>query len=96
MTTADATRPQADTRSVRVTFWGPLTDAVSMPERIVTLRPGATARDVAATLASSDAALGEALGAKGVLVMADDALIDWDTDVSSMREVAFMSPMSGG
>ena len=40
--------------------------------------------------------LGDALGAKGVLVMADDALIDWDTDLSSMREVAFMSPMSGG
>ena len=86
----------SDTTPIRVTFWGPLTDAVSVPEHDVELRPGATPRDVARRLAESDPALGEALGAKGVLVMADDALIDWDTDVSSMREVAFMSPMSGG
>ena len=86
----------SDTTPIRVTFWGPLTDAASVPERDVALPPGATPRDVVRHLAESEPALGDALGAKGVLVMADDALIDWDTDLSSMREVAFMSPMSGG
>ncbi len=82
--------------TVRVTFWGPLTDAVSVPERTVSLTNGATARDIADQLGQGDTVLGEALCAKGVVVMADDEMIAWDADVSNAREVAFMSPMSGG
>ena len=79
-----------------VTFWGPLTDAVTIPERTVDVSPGATPRTVASGLGQDDPVLGEALGGKGVLVMADDILIDWDADISNAREIAFMSPMSGG
>ncbi|MEM7567054.1 MAG: MoaD/ThiS family protein [Pseudomonadota bacterium] len=91
----DAAEVRAET-TVRVTFWGPLTDAVAVPERDVAVERGATPRDVARRLSEADTGLGEALGAKGIVVMADDAIIDWETDISRAREVAFMSPMSGG
>ncbi len=90
------TAERAVETTVRVTFWGPLTDAVSVPERTVSVGDGATACDVADALGREDPVLREALAAKGVVVMADDEMIGWDADVSNAREVAFMSPMSGG
>lgn len=77
---------------MRVTFWGSLADLAG-PEREAA---GDTPDAVRTVLTEADPTLGDALGAKGVQVVADDAFVEWDTPLDGVRELAFMPPMSGG
>ena len=79
--------------TLKVTFWGALADLAG-PERVVDrARTPEAVRDA---LAPAGDPLGDALRGDGVLVMADDELIEWTADLSDVRELAFMPPMSGG
>ena len=77
----------------RVLLFGPLRDVAGWRERELS----ATSLDeLRARLAADDPALGAALGAKGVQVALDQAIVRGEAALSPTAEVAFLPPMSGG
>jgi molybdopterin synthase sulfur carrier subunit len=79
----------------RVLLFGPLRDVAGWRERDLPQAP-ATVFALRDWLAREDAALGEALGARGVQVALDQAIIRGDAAIGPASEVAFLPPMSGG
>jgi molybdopterin synthase sulfur carrier subunit len=55
-----------------------------------------TVADLAASLAASDDRLCEALALPGVRSIVDQRFADMDSPLGRAREVAFVSPLSGG
>jgi molybdopterin synthase sulfur carrier subunit len=79
----------------RVLLFGPLRDVAGWRERDLPEAP-ATIFALRDYLSREDAALGEALAARGVQVALDQAIIRGDAAVGPASEVAFLPPMSGG
>lgn len=79
-------------------FFGRLRDAAGRAEWRCDLPAEiATVAALRAWLASQDAALGAALAAPGVRVAVDHAFCSADAALApGVREIAFMSPLSGG
>ncbi|MBL8553484.1 MAG: MoaD/ThiS family protein [Phenylobacterium sp.] len=77
----------------RVLLFGPLRDLAGWRERRIDAASVAVLRSV---LAAEDAALGAALGGKGVQVAVDQAVVRGDVALGADSEVAFLPPMSGG
>ena len=77
----------------RVLLFGPLRDLAGWRERRIDAASVAVLRSV---LAAEDAALGAALGGKGVQVAVDQAVVRGDVGLGADSEVAFLPPMSGG
>lgn len=77
----------------RVLLFGRLSDIAGWRERAFESPSIASLR---ARLATEDAALGEALGAPGVQVALDQAIVRGDAALTDRSEVAFLPPMSGG
>ena len=77
----------------RVLLFGPLRDHAGWRERRIDAASVAVLRSV---LAAEDAALGAALGGKGVQVAVDQAVVRGDVALGADSEVAFLPPMSGG
>ena len=77
----------------RVLLFGPLRDLAGWREREVA---GGSIAEIRAVLAGEDAELGAALGAAGVQVAVDQAIVRGDLSVGPSAEVAFLPPMSGG
>lgn len=81
----------------RLLFFGRLRDVAGQSERDLELPPHvATVADLRAWLAESDAALGEALAARGIHVVVDSVIRAGDVSVLGAKEIAFMPPLSGG
>ena len=77
----------------RVLLFGRLADQAGWRDRMI------EAGDLAAlrgALAADDPALGEALGAPGVQVAVDKAIVRGEAALTAATEVAFLPPMSGG
>lgn len=81
-----------------ILFFGRLRDIAGCSRLAASLPAGVdTVADVRAWLALRDPVLGEALQAPGVRVAVDQTFCLADTDAASgAREIAFMSPLSGG
>jgi molybdopterin synthase sulfur carrier subunit len=81
-----------------ILFFGRLRDVAGCSQFAASLPGGVvTVADVRAWLAQRDPVLGEALQAPGVRAAVDQAFCLADTDrASGAREIAFMSPLSGG
>lgn len=77
----------------RVLLFGPLRDVAGWRERQIESPSLSALRTL---LASEDAALGDALGGKGVQVAVDQALVRGEAALTAASEVAFLPPMSGG
>ena len=77
----------------RVLLFGRLSDLAGWRERQIESPFLSTLR---ATLAIEDAALGEALGGRGVQVALDQVIVRGDAPLSAATEIAFLPPMSGG
>jgi sulfur-carrier protein len=80
---------------MRVLLFGRLGDIAGWRERAVD-PPAASLAALRTLLAAGDAALGEALGAKGVQAAVDRAIVRGDVALPAGAEVAFLPPMSGG
>jgi molybdopterin synthase sulfur carrier subunit len=81
----------------RVLFFGRLRDIAGVAQIEVSLPPHIRdVADVRAWLGERDGALGVALGEPGVRVAVDRTFAGDDASVNEAREVAFMSPLSGG
>ena len=76
-------------------LFGRLAEVAGWRERTVEPAP-ATLADLRARLAAEDAALGEALAGPGVQAAVDKTLVRGDVALTSVSEVAFLPPMSGG
>lgn len=80
----------------RLLFFGPLRErAGDLHEQVVQL-DARTLADVVNWIAKRNPELGEALKAKGVRVAIDQAFASLDAPVGNAKEIAFMSPLSGG
>ena len=79
----------------RVLLFGRLRDVAGWREREIEPVP-ATLAGLRAFLSAEDAALGEALTAKGVQVAIDKVVARGDVALARGTEVAFLPPMSGG
>jgi molybdopterin synthase sulfur carrier subunit len=79
----------------RVLLFGRLRDVAGWREREIDPIP-ATVSGLRAFLTAEDAALGEALAAKGVKVAVDKVVVREDVALAPGNEVAFLPPMSGG
>jgi molybdopterin synthase sulfur carrier subunit len=77
----------------RVLLFGPLRDLAGWRERQIESQSLGALR---AFLAEEDAALGAALGGRGVQVAVDQAVVRGDVALTAASEVAFLPPMSGG
>ena len=77
----------------RVLLFGRLADVAGWRERTVEADRLSAVR---AALAAEDAALGEALGGRGVQAAVDQAIVRGDAPLGATTEVAFLPPMSGG
>jgi sulfur-carrier protein len=77
----------------RVLLFGRLSDVAGWREREIA---GGTIAEIRAFLGSEDAELGAALGAAGVQVAVDQAIVRGDRNLAAGSEVAFLPPMSGG
>ena len=76
-------------------LFGRLRDVAGWRERLIDPAP-ATLMALRAMLGAADAALGEALSAKGVQAAVDKAVVRGDVALAPGVEVAFLPPMSGG
>ena len=74
-------------------LFGPLRDLAGWRERQVS---AGSVEALRAALSAEDPALGEALGAAGVKVAVDLAIVAGDASLADDAEVAFLPPMSGG
>ena len=77
----------------RVLLFGRLSDVAGWRDRQID-SPFLSA--LRAKLTAEDAALGEALGGKGVQVALDQVIVRGDAALKPATEVAFLPPMSGG
>jgi sulfur-carrier protein len=80
---------------VRVLLFGRLADVAGWRDRIVAPAP-ATLSALQRQIAAEDPQLAEALAGVGVRAAVDQVLSRADVSLSGVKEVAFMSPMSGG
>jgi molybdopterin synthase sulfur carrier subunit len=80
---------------MRVLLFGPLSDLAGWRDRGIDPAPS-TLFALRDQLALDDAALGEALRAKGVQAAVDKTVVRGDVALSPAAEVAFLPPMSGG
>ena len=80
---------------MRVLLFGRLADAAGWRERAFD-EPPATLAALRTLLADEDAALGEALCARGVQAAVDKEIVRGDMTLRPGCEVAFLPPMSGG
>ena len=80
---------------MRVLLFGRLADIAGWRERTID-PPAANLSALQALLGREDAALGEALAAKGVRAASDKVMVRGDAPLAPGCEVAFMPPMSGG
>ena len=79
----------------RVLLFGRLHDIAGWRERVFD-PPPASLSALRARIAGEDAALGEALSAKGVRAAVDKVIVRGDVLLHASAEVAFLAPMSGG
>lgn len=77
----------------RVLLFGRLSDVAGWRERELDSPSISALRTL---LANEDTTLGEALGAPGVQVALDQAIVRGDAALAPRSEVAFLPPMSGG
>ena len=80
---------------MRVLLFGRLGDVAGWRERVSDPSPPPLAA-LRALLAADDAALGEALAARGVQTAVDRAIVRGEACLFAGAEVAFLPPMSGG
>jgi|CXWL01.1.fsa_nt_gi molybdopterin synthase sulfur carrier subunit len=82
---------------MKVLFFGSLREAAGVPE-LECAPPAdvATLADLRDWLSARDPALGAAVRARGVRVVRDRAFAPFDTPIAGAREIAFVSPLSGG
>ena len=82
----------------RLLFFGRLRDVAGESERDLDLPAKlATIADLRAWLGESDAALAEALNARGIHVAIDQVIcVRGEGHVRGAAEIAFMPPLSGG
>ena len=80
---------------VRVLLFGRLADVAGWRERLVDPAPG-TLSALQQQIGAEDLQLAEALAGVGVRAAVDQVLSRADVSLSGVKEVAFMSPMSGG
>lgn len=80
----------------RVLFFGKLRDIAGQSETEIG-RAFASIRELRAALGAENPMLAEALAAPGVRVAIDQQMaIGPDAPISGAKEIAFMSPLSGG
>jgi molybdopterin converting factor subunit 1 len=82
----------------RILFFGRLRDVAGYSERDLEIPDAiATIADLRALLSADDPELGNAIAARGVRVAVNQSFCLNDLDsVRDAREIAFMSPLSGG
>ncbi len=81
----------------RLLFFGRLRDAAGAGELEIALPRGvATVADICWWLASSDPQLGAVLNEPGIRFAVDQKFANAHAPVIGAREIAFMSPLSGG
>lgn len=82
----------------RLLFFGRLRDVAGFAERDLDLPSDiATVSDLRAFLSATDPDLGEAIAARGTRVAINQSFcLDDLESVRGAREIAFMSPLSGG
>ncbi len=80
---------------VRVLLFGRLADVAGWRDRIVDPAP-ATLAALRRQIAAEDPQLAEALAGVGVRAAVDQVLSNADMPLATVKEVAFMPPMSGG
>lgn len=82
----------------RILLFGRLRDLAGYSERDLEIPDTvATVTDLRALLSADDPELGDAIAARGVRVAVDQSFCLNDLDsVRNAREIAFMSPLSGG
>jgi molybdopterin synthase sulfur carrier subunit len=82
---------------IRLLFFGRLRDAAGAAELEIALPPDlATVADICWWLATSDPLLGAALSEPGTRFAVDQQFTNALAPVTHAREIAFMSPLSGG
>jgi molybdopterin synthase sulfur carrier subunit len=82
---------------MRVLFFGSLRDAAGCASMSCDLPRGVESiADLRAWLGARDSVLGAALDAPGVRVAVDQTFADNSAPARHAREIAFMSPLSGG
>ncbi|MFZ5668516.1 MAG: MoaD/ThiS family protein [Pseudomonadota bacterium] len=77
----------------KVLLFGRLADVAGWRERAI---EADSLSDLRATIAGTDAALGEALAGPGVQAAVDRAIVRGEAALTAASEVAFLPPMSGG
>jgi sulfur-carrier protein len=80
---------------VQVLLFGRLADVAGWRERLVDPAPGALSA-LRRQIGAEDPQLAEALAGVGVRAAVDQVLSRGDVSLNGVKEVAFMSPMSGG
>jgi len=80
---------------MRVLLFGRLADVAGWRDRLVD-PPPATLSALQQQIGAEDPQLAEALAGVGVRAAVDQVLSRADVSLSGVKEVAFMSPMSGG
>ncbi|GAM97775.1 hypothetical protein U91I_01404 [alpha proteobacterium U9-1i] len=80
---------------MRVLFFGRLGDAAGASEMNAPKR-ARTLSELRAALCADNPALALALDQAGVRVAVDHVIVHTDADIANAREIAFMSPLSGG
>jgi sulfur-carrier protein len=80
---------------MRVLLFGRLADLAGWRERSFDPAPTNLAA-LRALLAAEDAALGVALGGRGVQAAVDKTIVRGEIALAGAAEVAFLPPMSGG
>jgi len=81
----------------KILFFGPLREVMGVKEIELDFETTPVLRsDIVARLAEGQGTIVEELGAASVRIIADNAIVADDFDLSATREIAFLPPMSGG
>lgn len=78
-------------------FFGAIRDVAGCAEMAADLPPGIDSLDALRDwLAARDPVLGEAVRSRRIRVAVDHAFVAHDAPLAQPKEIAFMSPLSGG
>ncbi|HKT13767.1 MAG TPA: MoaD/ThiS family protein [Allosphingosinicella sp.] len=82
--------------TTKILFFGRLADVLGKERSIELPTGGCTVAELKRLLGRGDQAAADALGNGSILTAVDQAIVPDDTHVLAGREIAFLSPLSGG
>ena len=81
----------------KILFFGPLREIMGVKEHVLDFEEGPLLRsDLVKQLAEGQQTVVDELGSASVRIIADNAIVADDFDLSGSSEIAFLPPMSGG